>query len=88
MPLKRVDWSKQLDPLKWAVDKVFLAGVLNFLASLPGQGKTALLTYLLWQASRPNGGYFLGYRVAPSTSIYADYDAPGEGRNMRFWFEH
>lgn len=87
MPLIRVDLTKRLKPLDWHIEGLILRGYLNLLASLPGHGKTAILTSLVWQASRPRGGEFLGERVEPSASIYVDYDAPGDGRSVRFWLE-
>ena len=85
MPLKRVDLTTVLEPLKWFLPGLLLSGYLNFLASLPGQGKTTLLTALAWQASRPGGGEFLGEPVSPGATIYVDYDAPGDGRSVRYW---
>ena len=87
MPLKRIDLSKWLEPLSWFVEGLLLRGYLTFLASLPGHGKTAMLTALAWQASRPGGGEFLGEAVAPGATIYVDYDAPGDGRSVRFWLD-
>lgn len=87
MGLIKVDLRKKLAPITWLLDGLLLHGYLNFLASLPGQGKTALLTGLAWQMSRPGGGDFLGRTVAPGHSIYLDYDAPGDGRSIRFWLE-
>lgn len=87
MPLVEVDLRKPLEPLRWAVEGLLLRGYLNTVASLPGEGKTAVLTGLAWQASRPDGGNFLGHRVAPGTTLYVDYDAPGDGRSIRYWLE-
>lgn len=64
-----------------------LRGYLNTVASLPGEGKTATLTGLAWQASRPDGGSFAGRRVWPANTVYVDFDAPGDGRNFRYWLE-
>lgn len=86
MPLGRVDLAKPLSPLAWLIDGIFLQGYLNTLASLPGEGKTALLTGLTWQVSRPNG-IFLGRRVSPGVTLYVDYDAPGDGRTVRYWLD-
>ena len=85
MPLKQVDLTIDLMPLEWLVPNLLLRGYLNFLASLPGQGKTTLLTSLAWQASLPGGGEFLGEPVSPGATIYVDFDAPGDGRSVRFW---
>ena len=85
MPLKLVDLTKKLEPLQWFVMGLFLKGYLNFIASLPGHGKTALLTGLAWQATISGGGRFLGRHVSPGAVIYVDYDAPGEGRSIRYW---
>ena len=87
MPLKQVDLTADLEPLKWFLPNLLLHGYLNFLASLPGQGKTTLLTALAWQASRPGGGEFLGEPVSPGATIYVDFDAPGDGRSVRFWLD-
>ncbi len=87
MPLKQVDLSVELEPLHWYLDGLLLRGYLNLIASLPGHGKTAMLTGLAWQASRPNGGEFLGERVSPGVTIFVDYDAPGDGRSVRFWLD-
>lgn len=86
MPLGRVDLAKPLEPLSWLLDGLVLRGYLNTLASLPGEGKTALLTGLAWQASRPCGT-FLGRAVAPGPTLYVDYDAPGDGRTVRYWLD-
>jgi hypothetical protein len=88
VPLKRVDFSKKLEPIDWLVDDLLLKGYLNFLASLPGQGKTTLLTGLAWQLSRPEGkGNFLGASIHQGRSIYVDYDAPADGRSVRYWLD-
>ena len=87
MPLKQVDLTAELVPLEWFLPNLLLRGYLNFLASLPGQGKTTLLTALAWQASRPGGGEFLGEPVSPGATIYVDFDAPGDGRSVRFWLD-
>ncbi len=85
MPLIKIDLNKPLSPLDWCVENLILKGYLNMIASLPGQGKTALLTGLAWQASRPQGGSFLDKPVKHGASIYVDFDAPGDGRSIRFW---
>lgn len=87
MPLKQVDLSADLAPLDWYIDGLILKGYLNMIASLPGHGKTAMLTGLAWQASRQGGGEFLGEHVSPGVSIFVDYDAPGDGRSVRFWLD-
>ncbi len=87
MPLKQVDLTAKLDPLDWYIDGLILKGYLNMVASLPGHGKTAMLTGLAWQGSRPQGGEFLGEHVSPSVTIFVDYDAPGDGRSVRFWLD-
>lgn len=87
MPLVKVDLTRQLEPLDWYLDGLILKSYLNLVASLPGHGKTAMLTGLAWQASRPNGGEFLGEIVSPGTTIFVDYDAPGDGRSVRFWLD-
>ena len=87
MPLIQVDLTRQLEPLDWYVEELILKGYLNLFASLPGHGKTAMQTALAWQASRPNGGEFLGRHVSPGKTIFVDYDAPGDGRSVRFWLD-
>jgi hypothetical protein len=87
MPLIQVDLHRELEPLYWLVRNLFLMGYINLIASLPGHGKTAILTGLAWQASRPQGGEFLGERVDPGVTIFLDYDAPGDGRSIRYWLE-
>jgi len=84
MPLKQIDLNKPLPPLEWSVENLILKGYLNMIASLPGQGKTVLLTGLAWQATRANGK-FLNKPIKHGASIYVDFDAPGEGRSIRFW---
>ena len=38
--------------------------------------------------SRPEGkGAFLGERVPHGTTIYVNFDAPGQGRGIRYWLE-
>lgn len=84
--LTRVDLSHTPDRLEfWA--GLFPHGYLSIVAALAGVGKTVLLTYLMWQASRENGGYFLGRRVEPAPCIYLDFDAPGDGRNILYWLD-
>lgn len=87
MPLIRVDLTAILKPLEWFVPDLLLRGYLNFLASLPGQGKTTLLTALAWQASRIGGGELLGKPVSPGATLYVDFDAPGDGRSVRYWLD-
>ena len=87
MPLVQVDLTAELEPLDWYLDGLLLRGYLNLVASLPGHGKTAMLTGLAWQASRPQGGEFLGEHVSPGVTIFVDYDAPGDGRSVRFWLD-
>jgi len=87
VPLIQVDLTRQLEPLDWYLEELILKGFLNLIASLPGHGKTAMLTALAWQASRPNGGEFLGRHVGPGKTIFVDYDAPGDGRSVRFWLD-
>lgn len=82
-----VDLAAELRPLDWYVDGLILKSYLNLIASLPGHGKTALLTALAWQASRPGGGEFLGERVEPGATLYLDFDAPSDGRSVRFWLD-
>ena len=85
MPLNHVDLTKTLEPLSWCVEDLFLEGYISTVASLPGEGKTALLTSLVWQLSRPNGT-FLSRSLKQSCSIYLDFDAPGDGRSLHYWF--
>lgn len=87
MPLVQVDLNQELGPLDWYIDGLILKGYLNMFASLPGHGKTAMLTGLAWQASRPQGGEFLGEHVSSGVTIFVDYDAPGDGRSVRFWLD-
>ena len=84
--LKRPDLQKKLAPLEWAVDGLILQGYINTIASLPGEGKTALLTGLAWQASREEG-VFLDRPVSFGTTLYVDFDAPGDGRTIRYWLD-
>lgn len=86
MPLTTVDLHARLPPLRWFVEGLLLCGYINTIASLPGEGKTALLTGLAWQATRP-AGTFLGRDVTPGCSLYVDCDAPGDGRNVRYWLD-
>ena len=76
--------DQPLAPLNWLVPDYFLCGYINTLASLPGEGKTALVTSLVWQVSRPKG-MFLEHPVQSGNSLYVDFDAPGDGRSVRFW---
>ena len=46
MPLERVDLTGKLEPLHWLVPDLLLKGYINLVASLPGNGKTLLLTAL------------------------------------------
>lgn len=83
--LTRLDLTRTPEPVEFTAG-LFPKRYLSVLAALAGSGKTALLTFLLWQASRPDGGFFLGHRVQPATSIYLDFDAPGGG-NILFWLD-
>ncbi len=86
MPLDRVNLRQTLPPLDWFVGGLILQGYINTIASLPGEGKTALLTGLVWQASRTKGT-FLNRRVVHGTTLYVDFDAPGDGRTVRYWLD-
>ncbi len=86
MPLKRIDLHIPLLPIQWLVPGLIPKGYLSLVGSLPGEGKTALLTALAWQLSRPLGD-FVGYDLQPCPSIYLDFDAPAEGRGLRYWLE-
>ncbi len=86
MPLERIDLEQTLPPLEWLVGDLILQGYINTIASLPGEGKTALLTGLAWQTSRLKGT-FLDRRVANGVTLYVDFDAPGNGRTVRYWLE-
>ena len=86
MPLSKVDLGQDLTPLSWLVDGLILQGYINTIASLPGEGKTALLTGLAWQVSRSTGE-FLQRRVAHGVTLYVDFDAPGDGRTVRYWLD-
>ncbi len=86
MPLSQINLERTLPPLRWAVGGLILQGYINTIASLPGEGKTALLTGLAWQASRETG-MFLNRRVAHGTTLYVDFDAPGDGRTVRYWLD-
>lgn len=87
MPLLRVDLDSELEPMNWLVRNLLVKGYINIVASLPGHGKTAILTALAWQMSRPQGGEFLGMHVDSGVTIIVNYDAPGDGRSIRFWLE-
>ena len=84
MSLSKVNLDQDLAPLSWLVDGLILKGYINTIASLPGEGKTALLTGLAWQVSRSEGK-FLQRRVTHGTTLYVDFDAPGDGRTVRYW---
>ena len=86
MPLSKVNLGQDLTPLSWLVDGLILQGYINTIASLPGEGKTALLTGLAWQATRSDGE-FLQRRVAHGVTLYVDFDAPGDGRTVRYWLD-
>lgn len=86
MSLKDIALDQQLPPLSWCVPDLLLNGYINTIASLPGEGKTALLTGLAWQLSRPNGK-FLGRALKQTSTLYVDFDAPGEGRSLRYWLD-
>lgn len=88
MALKFIDFSLPLEPIYFAVPDLIPEGYLTFLGAREGVGKTTLLTGLLWQMSRPNGGHWLGMPVQPGASIFVNTDAPdGASRPVRYWFE-
>ncbi|RIH84005.1 AAA domain protein [Calidithermus terrae] len=86
MPLQAIDLTAPLEPIPWLVPGLIPKGYLTILGSLPGQGKTAILSALAWQLSRPKGE-FLGRELEQAPSIYVDFDAPSQGRGLRMWFE-
>jgi len=86
MPLKVIDLHHPLPPIQWLIPGLIPRGYLSLVGSLPGEGKTALLTALAWQLSRPFGE-FVGHDVERCSSVYLDFDAPAEGRGLRYWLE-
>ncbi|MBI5811276.1 MAG: AAA family ATPase [Meiothermus silvanus] len=87
MGLKRVSPTAAA-PITWAWEGLIPKGFVSLVAALPGVGKTAVLSALCWQATRPGGGELLGRRVAPGGVLYVDFDsATGDGRALAGWFE-
>lgn len=88
MGLKRLSMTAPVAPVTWLWDGMVPHGFVSLVAALPGVGKTALMTALAWQATRPGGGELLGRRVAPAPVIYVDFDsATGDGRALAGWFK-
>ena len=88
MALKSINLTTPLRRIEFVVPEFFPAGYVSFVGAREGIGKTTLLTGLLWQLSRPNGGKWLGMRVKTGSSIYVNTDAPdGESRSVRHWLE-
>ncbi len=88
MALTQVNLTAPLETIRFAVPDMFPLGFPSFIGAREGVGKTTILAGLLWQMSRPNGGEFLGFRVAHGSSIYVNTDAPdGESRTVRHWLE-
>ena len=80
--------TKPLRPIKFLVPELIPMGVVTFLASREGIGKTTLLTALSLQLTRAQGGEFLGRPVANTTVVYMNTDAPdGEARSVRYWLD-
>ena len=80
--------SKPLVKIEFAVPNLVPKGYLSFVGAREGVGKTMLLTGLLWQMSRPDGGDWLGMPVRSGSSIFVNTDAPdGESRAVRYWLE-
>jgi AAA domain len=88
VPLKMVDLTGVLSKIQFAVPDFIPTGYLTFLGAREGVGKTTVLTGLLWQMSRPNGGEWLGMAVGHGPTIYVNTDAPdGNSRPVRYWLE-
>jgi RecA-family ATPase len=87
MGLKRVDLHTPLPEISWTWEGLIPRGFVSVVGSLPGEGKTALLTALAWQATRPEGE-LLGRKVESTAAVYVDFDAAtGDGRAVRGWIE-
>jgi AAA domain len=83
-----VSLTNTLTPIRFAVPDFIPAGYVTFVGAREGVGKTTLLTGLLWQASRPDGGEWLGMNVQHCACLYVNSDAPdGESRPVRYWLE-
>jgi hypothetical protein len=87
MGLRRIDLHTPLPEIAWAWEGLIPRGFVSVVGALPGEGKTALLTALAWQATRPEGE-LLGRRVEPTGAVFVDFDAAtGDGRAVRGWIE-
>ena len=87
MGLKRIDLHAALPEITWAWEGLIPRGFVSVVGALPGEGKTALLTALAWQATRPRGE-LLSREVPPLGAVLVDFDAAtGDGRATRAWIE-
>lgn len=80
--------SRPLRPIEFLVPELIPKGVITFVASREGVGKTTALTALSLQLTRPQGGEFLGRPVPHVPVVYMNTDAPdGEARSVRHWLD-
>jgi len=87
MGLKKIDLHTPLPKITWVWEGLAPRGFVSVVAALPGVGKTAILTGLAWQATRPQGE-LLGRKVESTPVVYVDFDAAsGDGRGIRWWIE-
>lgn len=89
MPLKDIDLTAPYQPTEWLLDGLVPMGALTIISSLPGVGKTTLLSALMW-AMHPDAGdpTFLDVAVQHGSAIYVNTDSPtGDGRAIRTTLE-
>jgi hypothetical protein len=80
--------EQPLTPIEFLAPDLLSRGYVTFVTAREGVGKTTLLTALLWQMSRPNGGHWLGCDVPHGPTMFINTDAPdGESRTVRHWIE-
>ncbi len=88
MGLRRIDLTSPLPEITWVWQGLIPRGFVSVVGALPGEGKTALLSALAWQATRPGGGVLLSRPVVATSAVYVDFDsATGDGRALRSWIE-
>lgn len=72
-------------PTNWICDGIVARGEIGFIAGLPETMKTWLAIDLALEASRPEGGLWLGlFPVVPSKVLYIDQERPRGETQRRF----
>ncbi|GIW28190.1 MAG: hypothetical protein KatS3mg070_1553 [Meiothermus sp.] len=88
MGLQRIDLSSPLPAITWLWQGLIPQGFVTVIGALPGEGKTAFMSGLAWQCTRPRGEVLGRPVLSTSPVVYVDFDAStGDGRAIRGWLE-